>query len=103
MIHISCSMHERQIIDLCISGHSGSAVKGQDLVCAAISAIAFGTCNALDQMGSDAEIAVESNSIAVHVKTADETTEMILKTALIQMKTVQETNQQYIDIKQMEV
>ncbi|NCB33878.1 MAG: ribosomal-processing cysteine protease Prp [Erysipelotrichia bacterium] len=103
MIHISLSMHEGKIKDLNISGHSGSADKGQDLVCAAVSAIAFGMCNALDQMGSDASIAVKSNSIAVQVNTAEEKTETILETVWIQMKTVYESNQKYIDIKQMEV
>lgn len=103
MIRICAQFHNGLIQDLSVSGHSGSAEHGQDLICAGISAISFGLCNALDQSRSDADIRIGENSIEIHVNHPDEKTDIILQTGLIQMKTVEESNEKYITVKQMEV
>jgi len=103
MIHVCAKLHAGQIVSLEVSGHAGSAEKGKDLVCAAVSAISFGLCNALDQSGSEAEIKVESNRIRIQASGSDQNTETILRTGLIQLKTVEETNGSYLNIQTLEV
>lgn len=39
-----------QILAFTISGHAGYADHGQDIVCAAVTAISFGTVNAIEQV-----------------------------------------------------
>ncbi len=88
-----------QIIE--ISGHAGFAPKGEDLVCAGVSSIVFGTLNALDQMCADSVDLEVSKTIKMHVKNLlDETCQIILKTMMIQLKTIEEQHYEYIEIKQ---
>lgn len=103
MIQVRAGQHAGHIVSLEVTGHSGSAEKGKDLVCAAVSAISFGLCNALDQSGSDAEIKVENNLIRIQASGTDANTEVILRTGLIQLKTVEETNRSYLNIQTLEV
>ena len=103
MIHIVLTRQKNHIRSIVISGHAESDIYGKDLVCAAVSAIAFGACNALDLLGSDCECSVRDNRIEFAVRTEDELTETILSTVMIQLETVQEGNSEFIDIRKMEV
>ena len=85
-----------------ISGHSGSADKGEDLICAAVSAIVFGTCNALDELGSEADIEVSSNLVKITGRD-DPLTQTILNTMDIQLRTVQEGRETFVSIRKTEV
>ena len=100
MIEVVLTSDRKGIRSVSISGHSQSADKGQDLICAAVSAIAFGTCNALYELGSDAECSVGSNRIEISRCGQDDLTQTILKTAVIQLKTVEEGNSQFLNIKE---
>ena len=103
MIQTVLAMHNDKIRSIVISGHSGSADKGEDLICAAVSAIAFGTCNALDLLGSDAKCTIGDNRIEIRTVTEDETTAVILNTMRIQLETVQEGNETFVTIRKTEV
>lgn len=103
MIRIRASLHGSEILSLSVTGHSGSAEKGEDLVCAAVSAVSFGLLNALDLLGSDADLKLEDNLIEIRTVTPDQSTETILKTGLIQLQTIEETNQKYVRIEKTEV
>ncbi len=103
MIHISLKLHDEKIQSMQISGHAGYADKGKDLICAAVSAISFGLCNALDQMKSDCNIDLKDNFIEIQVNHDSLETQTILKTALIQFETVEEISSQYIEIQKTEV
>lgn len=85
-----------------ISGHSGSADKGEDLICAAVSAIVFGTCNALDELGSEADIEVSSNLVKITGRD-DPLTQTILNTMDVQLRTVQEGRETFVNIRKTEV
>ena len=103
MIQITVSEHADKIVSLEISGHAGSDVYGHDLVCAIVSGIGTGLCNALDQLAGVEDIVLEEGRIDIHIIQPDEKTEMILRTGLIQLQTAQEVNKDFITIKILEV
>ena len=81
-----------------VSGHAEAAPYGKDLVCAAVSGIVFGLCNALDQIAGIETISVTDNTVTISVDHPDDLSETIMRTGLIQLKTVGEKNQNYIKI-----
>jgi uncharacterized protein YsxB (DUF464 family) len=103
MIQITVNEKEHRIQSMEISGHAGSDVYGHDLVCAIVSGIGTGLCNALDQLVHEENIVLEEGHIAIHLTHPDEKTEMILRTGLIQLQTAQEVNTDFITIKILEV
>ena len=104
MIQVSIGMCEEHIISLQCKGHAGYAEAGKDLVCAGVSSILFGALNALDEMESKSvDLRVTNSKISIRVKEDSEHIQLLLKMILIQLKTVQESYQEYIEIKKMEV
>lgn len=84
-----------------ISGHANSGVYGNDLVCAGVSSIAFGTLNALDIMTSKSVHLTVNQIITIEVTNLlDETCQIILQTMMIQLNTIKEQYSKYIEIKQ---
>ncbi|MBR4446518.1 MAG: ribosomal-processing cysteine protease Prp [Solobacterium sp.] len=98
MIRILVQEENGKIREVSIDGHAEADVHGQDVVCAAISAIAFGLCNALDEMTDRVGFEVEDNHIRIYVPAEDETAETILRTGLIQFETVAEVNSEFVQI-----
>lgn len=103
MINIRIDRRNHHITGLEISGHAGSAEYGKDLVCAGVSAIGFGLLNALDQMTGESDLSAEDNRISIKIHHPDQTTDTIMETGLIQLKTIAEVNQNYIKINEWEV
>ena len=103
MIKVKVLQSKFGIKELSVSGHAESAEYGKDLVCAGVSCIVIGTANALDQLSNDkTEISVKRTA-KFKVLKPDENNQIILKTCLIQLQTVQEQYQDYIDIQITEV
>ena len=104
MIQVSVGMCDEQILSLQCTGHAGYAEAGKDLVCAGVSSILFGALNALNELEKgNAELRVTKSKISIRVKEDSEHIQLLLKMILIQLKTVQESYQEYIEIKKMEV
>ena len=102
MISVRITEQQNQITALSVKGHAGSAEHGKDLVCAAVSGIVFGLCNALDQLAGVQTIEIGSNRIEIKIDVPDEKTELILRTGIVQLKTVSETNQKFIKITEVQ-
>ncbi len=102
MIQVSASVHDGRIVSLRVSGHAGSGEYGKDLVCAAVSAVVFGLCNALDIQTGRADAEISNNRIAIKAG-EDEKTQIIMRTGLIQLETIAETHHKFIQIKKTEV
>lgn len=81
-------------LDLVIKGHAYSAKKGQDLICAAISAIAIGGLNALK---SDYDIKIAEGYISIKGKLSEEDM-IVIHTIITQIETVQEKYPEYVSI-----
>ncbi|MBR2216582.1 MAG: ribosomal-processing cysteine protease Prp [Selenomonadaceae bacterium] len=83
---------KKRITGFTVSGHSGTAKRGEDIVCAAVSAL---TETALLGLGEylhrDLDYSVASGKLKMRLKDApDDSTEAILETMLIGLKKVTE-------------
>ncbi len=115
MLMIRIGKAHDDIIGIDVSKH---AVKRSDdddlytLVCAGISTVAVGLCNALDQLApgqceidfvSDEQDPGALNHITITVKQNSLDLQQIMKTGAIQLETAAESYQDYIDFKITEV
>ncbi len=103
MIKIRTCTHGGKIRRIELSGHSGSAESGKDLICAAVSAVSTGLCNALHELQCDAECTVENNRIIITTEDDSEKTQTVLETGMIQLETIREIAEQFIQIRKTEV
>lgn len=63
-----------------ISGHAGYGMKGNDIVCAAVSSCTMLVCNAVtENFGADAEVMVEENRITLSLFDGDNAAENLLE------------------------
>jgi uncharacterized protein YsxB (DUF464 family) len=106
MIRVNVQYQNQLIVNIDISGHADSALKGQDLVCASVSSMATGALNALDQLCPDA-----CQLTLLDQKTARITIELIqfnntvvqtiLQTLLIQLRTLESSHSSFIQIQEV--
>lgn len=105
MIKVEVVRKNQLIQEINISGHADSGPKGYDLVCAAVSSIATGALNALNQIcSSDVQLSLTDNPdamIKIKVLQNRDDLQLLLKMMLIQLNTVQESQQKYIHIKEV--
>lgn len=102
MITVRYTVVDDKISTLIVSGHAGYDVRGKDLVCAAVSGITFGLLNAADALLPSARCTVLDNRIEIRIDDPNERTELVMRTGLIQLKTVEESDPGFIKVK-MEV
>ena len=102
MIQVRVAETNGTITSMCITGHAEYAEAGQDLVCAAVSGIAFGLLNALDELVPSSQLQLTDNIISVKITHPDEKSDCVMRTGLIQLKTVEQQYKKYIKVK-MEV
>ena len=87
-----------KIVSLTVKGHANSAPKGQDLVCAAVSTVLVGGCNALEQPElftiklnpGDAYIAIKGNP--------NKHDRDLLHIMWVQLKTIEFSNAEYLHV-----
>lgn len=103
MVKVSFYYQTNNIVRTEVEGHANFDQHGQDIVCAGISAIVFGSLNALDNLVSKQEIKIEqsNNKIVINVRQATNANQMILKTMLWQLKTISEQYHKNISIKEV--
>lgn len=98
MIKITASRNDGKIVNLSVKGHANSAPKGNDLVCAAVSSILVGGCNALNNPNCFA-IKLESGDAEIkELKRANEHDYEVLETMIIQFKTIEESNAKFLQV-----
>ncbi|EOS60577.1 hypothetical protein C815_01249 [Firmicutes bacterium M10-2] len=91
MVKVSISKHHKDIQNIDIKGHAFGGDPGQDLVCAGISTTVFGMLNALDELFPEhCDLTLKDNQIGIYVNHSNDSIQLMLKTLLIQLKTVQE-------------
>lgn len=96
MIKVVIRRQNKLIVGLEISGHSMSAEKGKDLVCAGVSAIGIGGLNAIYQIDSEAKLSMEDGFISISGINSSSLEQMVLTTIIVQLKTIQEKYPTYI-------
>lgn len=98
MIHARVVRKNHLIQTITVTGHADSDVYGHDLVCAIVSGIMTGLCNAMDQLAHEDNMIVDEGHVEIHVTHPNEKTDLILETGLIQLKTAEEVNQDYLKV-----
>ncbi|MFC6465392.1 ribosomal-processing cysteine protease Prp [Marinilactibacillus sp. GCM10026970] len=102
-------LKNNQIISIEISGHAESGPYGQDLVCAAVSALSIGAINSIIELAKlTPSIDIdEENGGYLSMTLPDNRSEeqsnvaqILLESLLLSLKSVQEESPKYINIKQ---
>lgn len=89
MVLATINLYNNEVQLFEISGHASSNSKGNDLVCAGITAIVSGALNALTQLFANAtEIKVFQNQIIIKVIKNTKNLQMVLNFMIIQLKTI---------------
>ena len=98
MIKITASRKNGKIVNLTVKGHANSAPKGEDLVCAAVSSILVGGCNALSQHNCFA-IKLDSGDASItELNHANEHDYEVLEVMLVQLKSVEEASPNFLKV-----
>lgn len=104
MVTVKVCTKADNITSIEVSGHAASAEAGEDLVCAGVSSISVGALNALDELCTNkCLLEMKEAHIYIEVKTDDETVQTILHTLYIQLKTMNMSYKEYIEIMKVEV
>jgi Predicted ribosomal protein len=100
MIKVTMEYRGAGFASLEVKGHANSGVYGHDLVCAAVSAVVVGACNAIET-SEDFQIKIDSGDVNIVAPAAisvhDET---VIETLIIQLKTIEESNHGFLEIKE---
>ncbi|MDD6466587.1 MAG: ribosomal-processing cysteine protease Prp [Erysipelotrichaceae bacterium] len=103
MIEVKINLVNGDICSLRISGHALQAPYGEDLVCAGVSSIGVGLLNALDILVPQCCQLTMKDYIEVKVLQNSEDVQLILKTAVIQLETIEAQYSNYVNVKKQEV
>lgn len=107
MITVNTIKYEKDYVGFEISGHANSGPYGFDLVCAAVSAISFGTVNALYELCAIEPIIEQANDGGyLYVELPKDISEeqfqkaqTIIKTMLVSLETIEREYNKFIKIK----
>ena len=87
-----------KIISLTVKGHANSAPKGHDLVCAAVSTVLVGGCNALEQPDCFT-IKLEPGDAYIAIKGKPNKHDSdLLHIMWVQLKTIEFSNAKYLHL-----
>ena len=98
MISVNVSFMGKDVKSLTVSGHANYDEYGKDIVCAGVSAVVTGGINALENQVENIEIINEENKLGVKVINSNEYIQIILKTIIIQLETIENSYKKYIKI-----
>ena len=84
--------------NLTVKGHADSAPYGKDLVCAAVSSILVGGCNALKEPNCFAIKLDEGDASVTEISHANEHDYEVLEVMLVQFKSVEETSPKFLKV-----
>ena len=98
MIKITATRNNGKIVNLTVKGHANSAPHGEDLVCAAVSSILVGGCNALKEPNCFAIKLNEGDASVVELSHANEHDYEVLEVMLVQFKSVEETSKKFLKV-----
>ena len=98
MIEVNYFENNSVISKLEISGHANFDKKGKDIVCSAVSAIGVGGINALTNIDK-IEVVIKEGYILVNGSGLNnEYNQIVLKTMLTQLKTIEKSYSKYIKV-----
>jgi uncharacterized protein YsxB (DUF464 family) len=98
MISVNVSFIGNDVKSLTVSGHANYDKYGKDIVCAGVSAVVTGGINALESQVCNIEIISKENELGVKVINSNEYIQIVLKTILTQLETIESSYKKYIKI-----
>ncbi|SFA69007.1 hypothetical protein SAMN04488072_10125 [Lentibacillus halodurans] len=107
MIHVNVYRQNNQIKQFELSGHAESGPYGYDLVCAGVSAVSFGSVNAVLTL-SDVDLEIEQGDeggflrVTVPDNIPDETmdrVQLLLDGMLVSLQTIEQEYSEFMNIK----
>ena len=98
MISVNVKFIGSDVKTLTVSGHANYDKYGKDIVCAGVSAVVTGGINALESQVENIEIINKENELGVKVLNSNEYIQIVLKTILIQLETIENSYKKYIKI-----
>ena len=100
MIKVLIKKEESKIVSLEIKGHAKSAPRGEDLVCAAVTAVVGGGFNNLNPKSFNLKLE-EGYACAIAKSEVSSHDEIVLETIVVSLKTLEESHPQFIQIKNL--
>ena len=101
MIKVLIKKEENKFVSLEVKGHSNSAPHGEDLICAAVSAVLTGGLNNLENP-KDFTIKLNEGDAQVKAnKPVSSHDEIVLETIIVSLKTIEESYGKFIQIKNL--
>lgn len=101
MIRVKIKYLDQNISQIEIKGHSENEDGYNDLVCAGVSCIVYGTLNALEELTLNNYLVKQDDGYTLmEISESNEVNQIILKTMVIQLATIVEKYPMYIKIKQ---
>ena len=101
MIKVLINYEEKKFKSLEVKGHANSGPYGQDLVCAAVSAILTGGANNLDNKKCFDIKLLEGEALIKAIDTVSSHDEVVLETMIVSLKTIEESYGKFIQIKNL--
>ena len=107
MINITVKKRNGSYLDFLSRGHAGYAEEGQDIVCAAVSALIITTVNSLDEF-TDEKIEVDEYDgyVSIHFKTNPNTErgKLLMDSLILGLTEIEHSyNNRYLAVKVKEV
>lgn len=96
------------IWEFTVEGHAGFDKRGSDIVCAAVSAVAYTTIGALDDLTDIKNYSEKSGLMSCRIPTdisedKKQVVKIILETMLIGFKQIRDAYKKYVSVLEMEV
>ncbi len=101
MIKVLIKYEEKKFKLLEVKGHAMSAPKGEDLVCAATSAVVIGGFNNLSEPDNFKIELKEGYASLEAIKPISSHDEIVIETLIAGLKTIAEDNDKFIQIKNL--
>lgn len=108
MVIVEFKSKQGRIVSFTLSGHANSGPYGHDLVCAGVSAVSFGTVNAIEEL-LDVRLAVDQKedggflrcSVPENLDEAtDQNVQLLLQGMKVSVQTIVHEYGQYIQLKE---
>ncbi len=107
MINITVKKRNGSYLDFLSRGHAGYAEEGQDIVCAAVSALIITTVNSLDEFTDEKiEVGEDDGYVSIHFKTNPNTErgKLLMDSLILGLTEIEHSyNNRYLAVKVKEV
>ncbi len=101
MIKVLITKEENKFRSLEVKGHSNSAEYGNDLICAAVSAVVTGGFNNIEQIKDYEFVLSEGYAMLQPKGKVSSHDEIVIETVIVQLKTIAEEYPKFVQIKNL--